>query len=242
MEFIDISHLLLHRTSQLLSGFLAENSEKMSFLMRNIQLISKLYRNGCIQPVMSVRNLSRAPVLLQTAEEVQEKSEISTQEQLINEDKFKKQEKSGGFINLDRTVEIPVETSIKYIESEAYKTTYGDNPIWKLYRRNFKGQFAPRKTRKTCIRGGVVSTGNPCPICRDEYLVLDYKNRKLLNQFISPYNGETLSYRVTNICQKQHKNLLVAIKIAKDRGIVTYDPPHRKYNYSHWYKPESTQI
>lgn len=26
-------------------------------------------------------------------------------------------------------------------------------------------------------RGGVISTGNPCPICRDEYLVLDFKVR-----------------------------------------------------------------
>lgn len=33
----------------------------------------------------------------------------------------------------------------------AYKTTYGTDPVWKRYRRNFKGAFAPRKTRKTCI-------------------------------------------------------------------------------------------
>lgn len=68
---------------------------------------------------MSVRNLSRAPVLFQkTAEEIQDIAEISTQEELIGEDKLKKQEKSGSFLNLDRTVEIPVETSIKYVDSE----------------------------------------------------------------------------------------------------------------------------
>lgn len=33
----------------------------------------------------------------------------------------------------------------------AYKQTYGDNLVWKLYKRNHKGQIAPKKTRKTCI-------------------------------------------------------------------------------------------
>lgn len=33
----------------------------------------------------------------------------------------------------------------------AYKQTYGEEPIWKYYRRNFKGHIPPKKTRKTCI-------------------------------------------------------------------------------------------
>lgn len=33
----------------------------------------------------------------------------------------------------------------------AYATTYGSDPVWLHYRRNFKGQFAPPETRKTCI-------------------------------------------------------------------------------------------
>lgn len=33
----------------------------------------------------------------------------------------------------------------------AYQTTYGEDPVWKHYRRNYKGQFPPRKTRKRCI-------------------------------------------------------------------------------------------
>ena len=37
-----------------------------------------------------------------------------------------------------------------------------------------------------------ITTGNPCPICRDEYLVLDYRNVELLKQFISPFNGAIL--------------------------------------------------
>ncbi len=37
----------------------------------------------------------------------------------------------------DRSREIPVEISQKYLESSAYRETYGDSRIWQLYRRNF---------------------------------------------------------------------------------------------------------
>ncbi|XP_012228827.1 small ribosomal subunit protein mS40 [Linepithema humile] len=129
---------------------------------------------------------------------------------------------------------VSVETSINYMNSDAYKKTYGDDPVWKLYRRNHKGAFPPKKTRKTCIRAGVISTGSPCPICRDEYLVLDYRNIKLLEQFINKYNGDVISYTKTNICQKRHKELLIALLRAKDYGTITFDVPIRQYNYSDW--------
>lgn len=90
----------------------------------------------------------------------------------------------------DRTKVIPLEISMKYLQSKAYQQTYGDDPVWVMYRRNHKGGFAPRKTRRSCVRNGVISTGNPCPICRDEYLLLDHKNTKLLKQFISQYTGQ----------------------------------------------------
>lgn len=136
----------------------------------------------------------------------------------------------------DRTKEIPVETSIKYLQSKAYSETYGNDPIWVNYRRNHKGMFAPRKTRKTCIRQGVISTGNPCPICRDEYLVLHHKNINLLKQFVSPHNGEILSYTKTGLCQKRHTELLVAVEKARDYGLLTFDVPLRTYDYSRYYK------
>lgn len=131
----------------------------------------------------------------------------------------------------DRRNPVPVETSIRYLASEAYKKCYGDEPVWKYYRRNHKGMFAPKKTRKTCIRKGVISSGNPCPICRDEYLIIHPYNVKLIEQFISPFNGEILSYTKTGICQRQHRNLLIAITQAKNKGLVTFDVPFREYNY-----------
>ncbi|VVD05836.1 unnamed protein product [Leptidea sinapis] len=112
----------------------------------------------------------------------------------------------------DRTKVIPIETSMKYLQSKAYNETYSDKPVWILYRRNHKGGFAPRKTRKSCVRNGMISTGNPCPICRDEYLVLD-------------------AFK-TGLCRKKQKELLVAIEQAWDQGYLTYDVPFREYDYS----------
>lgn len=135
----------------------------------------------------------------------------------------------------DRTQVIPVEKSIRYLKSDAYRQTYGDIPVWEQYRRNHKGMYPPHKTRKTCIRKGVISTGNPCPICRDEYLVLDYRNLELLRQFISPQTGKVISYSKTGLCQKTQLQLLIAVERAWDRGLLTFDVPFREFDYNEYY-------
>lgn len=38
-------------------------------------------------------------------------------------------------------------------------------------------------------------------------------------------------YRLTGICQKQHENLIVAVKKAKDWGFIKFDLPIKHYNY-----------
>lgn len=91
---------------------------------------------------------------------------------------------------IDRSKIVPVETSIRYLKSAAYKETYGEEAVWVPYRRNHKGLIPPKQTRKTCIRSDRISTGNPCPICRDEYLVLHEDNKELLKQFISDQTGK----------------------------------------------------
>lgn len=138
-----------------------------------------------------------------------------------------------------RDREIPVETSIEYMKSDAYKETYQGQPVWKFYRRNYPGPYPPRQTRKTCIRGGVISTGSPCPICRDEYLVVDYRNIELLKQFISDETGSFLNTNVTGICRKKHRQLRVALHKAYDLGLITFDVPIIEYDYSDWYTPPS---
>lgn len=93
-------------------------------------------------------------------------------------------------VNKDRSVKVDVATSIRYLKSDAYKQTYGDHLIWQLYRRNHKGMYAPKKTRLACIVDNRIKGNNPCPICRDENLVVHYTNLELLKQFIDKYSGE----------------------------------------------------
>ncbi|XP_030753805.1 28S ribosomal protein S18b, mitochondrial [Sitophilus oryzae] len=138
-------------------------------------------------------------------------------------------------ISKDRTESISVETSVRYLKSTAYEQTYGKEPVWHRYRRNHKGLFPPKKTRKSCIRGGQVATGNPCPICRDEYLVLHEQNLELLEQFISPHTGGILSYNKTGLCQKKHQQLEICVRRAYDKGLLTFDVPFREYDYSEYY-------
>ena len=131
--------------------------------------------------------------------------------------------------------EIDPQTSIRYMKSRSYEITYAGVPVWKPYRRNHKGSIAPKKTRKSCIRAGVLATGNPCPICRDKYLVVHETNVELLKQFISEYSGELLSYEQTGVCQKEHKKLMIAIEKARDIGLIDKQVPFRKYNYADYY-------
>ncbi|XP_031203240.1 28S ribosomal protein S18b, mitochondrial isoform X2 [Mastomys coucha] len=62
----------------------------------------------------------------------------------------------------------------KYLDSEEYQNRYGSRPVWADYRRNHKGGVPPQRTRKTCIRKDKIA-GNPCPICRDHKLHVDFR-------------------------------------------------------------------
>jgi len=140
-------------------------------------------------------------------------------------------------INKDRSNPVPLETSLAYMASAAYSATYGDQPVWVSYRRNHKGHIPPSKTRRKCIRGGQLATGNPCPLCRDEYLVLDHRNPALLRQFVSEWTGGVLEPAKTGVCQVQHRNLLAAMHKAKEYGTLTSDVPFREYDYDE-YRPK----
>ncbi|BFZ05576.1 hypothetical protein BsWGS_08615 [Bradybaena similaris] len=122
------------------------------------------------------------------------------------------------------------ETSIRYLASEAYVQGYRGKPVWFYYRRNFKGRILP-PTRASCIRQGKMSTASPCPICRDEYLVLHYQNIKLLEQFVSPYTGEVLDSLLTGLCQKQHHQLTIEVMRAWNEGLLEMKLPTRLYDY-----------
>lgn len=198
----------------------------MSSFLNRLQLRETIFQTGFLNKVVSLRSIYSSSRYQYNEEAIQKSKDEHSTEQV--QDSVKE------YNPKDRSTVIPVEQSIEYLISDAYKETYGNDPVWKTYVRNYKGQFPPRKTRKTCIRNSLISTASPCPICRDEYLVLDYTNVKLLKQFINEHNGEVLSYTQTGLCQKKHKALLISIIKAKDYGILTFDVPFRKYNYKDW--------
>ncbi|KAM6228638.1 LOW QUALITY PROTEIN: small ribosomal subunit protein mS40 [Spheniscus humboldti] len=113
----------------------------------------------------------------------------------------------------------------EYLESEEYRATYGDNPVWLGYRRNHKGAIPPQRTRKACLRKGK-PVGNPCPICRDRNLHVDFRNVKLLDQFICPHSGVVFHPTHTGVCMKQHKLLAKAIAQAQDHGLLWLQVPY----------------
>ncbi|CAF3213970.1 unnamed protein product [Rotaria socialis] len=128
-----------------------------------------------------------------------------------------------------------IETSLRYMESDAYKTVYGSEPVWKNYVRNRTKQRFPHYTRDFCVEEGLYIRGNPCPVCRDEYLLLDYRNVKLLKQFVNDHTGEVEPVLKTSICQAQLRNLRVALRKAYDFGSMTYEIPFRTYDYRDYY-------
>ncbi|KAG9279664.1 28S ribosomal protein S18b, mitochondrial [Astyanax mexicanus] len=116
----------------------------------------------------------------------------------------------------------------KYLESEEYIERYGSKPVWANYRRNHKGGIPPQKTRKTCIRRGK-TCGNPCPICRDQNIIIHYQNVSLLQQFISPYTGFVYDPTRTGVCMRQQKRLNTAIETAKLHGLIPTQLPFVDY-------------
>ncbi|VDP11078.1 unnamed protein product [Soboliphyme baturini] len=132
------------------------------------------------------------------------------------------------------------------MDSEVYQSTYGDTPVWVLYRRNFKGPMhLPPKTRYNCTPNGIFKTNSPCPICRDEYLVLDFRNIKLLNQFIIPQTGQLVENKRCHLCRLQYFNLRVELLKARNCGYIPFHMPFQNYDYRvyyPWWKEEPIMI
>uniref|UniRef100_A0A2K5YUH4 Small ribosomal subunit protein mS40 n=1 Tax=Mandrillus leucophaeus TaxID=9568 RepID=A0A2K5YUH4_MANLE len=120
----------------------------------------------------------------------------------------------------------------KYLESEEYQERYGSRPVWADYRRNHKGGVPPQRTRKTCIRGNKVA-GNPCPICRDHKLHVDFRSN--IQRFVCILY---IIFLPIGVCVKQHKRLTQAIQKARDHGLLIYhipqvEPRDRDFSISH---------
>ncbi|CAD5216618.1 unnamed protein product [Bursaphelenchus xylophilus] len=67
-----------------------------------------------------------------------------------------------------------------------------------------------------------------CILCREK-VKLDYKNARLLQQFISSFSGRVYEQHVTGLCDKQYKTLLRTIEISRKAGympVFTKDPKY----------------
>lgn len=112
-----------------------------------------------------------------------------------------------------------------------------DKPMWHGYRRNFKGQRAPVKGRKACIRrhgkrklkrprlDNGQWRGNPCALCQ---MILDYRyyihytDIEVLNHFICPHSWNIIDRYVTGTCRDQQKKLVEAINKARMEGFLPF--------------------
>ncbi|XP_015792910.1 28S ribosomal protein S18b, mitochondrial [Tetranychus urticae] len=138
----------------------------------------------------------------------------------------------------DRRVPVSWEVSAKYMLSKTFADTYGEYKIWQMYRRNFRGPMdkVPIHTRESCIgEDGYIQNNNPCPVCRDKYLVLDYRNTLLLKQFIDTFTDQLMDNRRTHLCCAKYEELLTEYVKAKEYGTINFVLPTRKYDYREYY-------
>jgi len=129
------------------------------------------------------------------------------------------------------------ETGAAYLKSQAYYSTYGDEPVWTMYRRNHMGQyiFAP-KPRDSCFtKENRFLLNNPCPLCRDEYLVVHFRNTELLKQFLDRLTGDILDIKKTGLCLYQHNEVRAHLLQSREHGYMEFAVPFRNYDYRHYY-------
>ena len=80
----------------------------------------------------------------------------------------------------------------------------------------------PTRDRKRGRRGAPgAGRFKPCPFCRDKVDVVDYKDLASLRLAISD-KGKIRSSRVTGACRRHQSQLAVAVKRARELGLLPY--------------------
>uniref|UniRef100_A0A7E4VXI5 28S ribosomal protein S18c, mitochondrial n=1 Tax=Panagrellus redivivus TaxID=6233 RepID=A0A7E4VXI5_PANRE len=67
-----------------------------------------------------------------------------------------------------------------------------------------------------------------CILCEHK-IELDYKNPRLLQQFVSTFSGRVYERHVTGLCTKQHKRLLETIALSRRAGYMPIFVKDPKY-------------
>ena len=115
---------------------LQKSQQLLSRATRKDVVIFRLLQKPLFKPFNLERNYSSTPIFF---------SNSTDENDGVNEDKDEDGDdfdSDKDFVDRyldpkDRSRVIPPEISMKYMESVAFKSTYGNDPIWKKYRRNY---------------------------------------------------------------------------------------------------------
>ena len=69
--------------------------------------------------------------------------------------------------------------------------------------------------------GGKPTRRKSCPFCRDKVDIVDYKDLGALRRAISD-KGKIRSSRVTGACRRHQSQLAIAVKRARELGLLPY--------------------
>ncbi len=73
-------------------------------------------------------------------------------------------------------------------------------------------------------RGAVLRRRRVCRFCANPNLVLDYKNVRLLNEFVTE-RAKIIPRRISGNCAKHQRKLTVEIKRARQLGLMPFVSP-----------------
>ncbi len=78
-----------------------------------------------------------------------------------------------------------------------------------------------QQSRRRERRGAGSGRRKPCQFCRDKVDVVDYKDFGTLRRAMSE-KGKMRSARITGCCRRHQRQLAIAIKRARELGLLPY--------------------
>ena len=85
--------------------------------------------------------------------------------------------------------------------------------------------MSPRRIKPKKDRKKVLTKSRPCRFCSDDKLYLDYKNPRLLGEFITE-RGKLVSRRNTGNCRFHQSRVVESINRARQLAILPYTITH----------------